>query len=91
MIGDDVVVTVLEVRGDIVRLGIDAPRDLKVHREEVYLAVKEANAAAAAAAATSTEESEAALAESLRAQQDAKARHARTGSQGKVPRPKSSE
>jgi len=37
LIGDNVVVTVLEVRGDQVRLGIDAPRDVKVFREEVVL------------------------------------------------------
>lgn len=49
MIGDDVVVRVLDVRGDVVRLGIEAPRSTKVHREEVYEAVREANAAAAAA------------------------------------------
>lgn len=49
VIGDDVVVTVVEVRGDVVRLGIDAPREVQVHREEVYRAVGEANAAAAAA------------------------------------------
>ena len=48
MIGDDVVLTVVEVRGDIVRLGIDAPRDVKVHREEVYREVEAANRAAAA-------------------------------------------
>lgn len=36
MIGDDVVVTILEIRGDIVRVGVDAPRDVTVHREEVY-------------------------------------------------------
>ncbi|GAB2693746.1 carbon storage regulator CsrA [Thalassiella azotivora] len=48
VIGDDVVVTVVEVRGDVVRLGIDAPREVKVHREEVYRAVAETNAAAAA-------------------------------------------
>lgn len=36
MIGDDVVVTVLEVRGDQVRLGIEAPRSVAVHREEVF-------------------------------------------------------
>jgi carbon storage regulator len=39
MIGDNVVVTVLEVRGDQVRLGIQAPRDIEVHREEVYRAL----------------------------------------------------
>ena len=37
VIGDDVVVTVLEVRGEQVRLGIEAPRDVKVFREEVLL------------------------------------------------------
>ena len=47
MIGDDVVLTVVEVRGDIVRLGIDAPLDVKVHREEVYREVEAANRAAA--------------------------------------------
>jgi carbon storage regulator len=36
MIGHDVVVTVLEVRGDQVRLGIRAPRSVEVHREEVF-------------------------------------------------------
>lgn len=38
VIGDDVVVTVLEVRGDHIRLGITAPRDVPVHREEVWVA-----------------------------------------------------
>ena len=49
VIGDAVVVRVLEVRGDVVRVGIDAPRDVQVHRQEVYDAVREANVAAAAA------------------------------------------
>ena len=47
MIGDDVVITVLEVRGDVIRLGIQAPRDVQVHREEVYRELREANRAAA--------------------------------------------
>ena len=47
VIGTDVVVTVLEVRGDQVRLGIRAPRDLAVHREEVFQALADANRAAA--------------------------------------------
>jgi len=42
-IGHDVTVTVLEVRGDVIRLGIDAPRSVQVHREEVYEALQEAN------------------------------------------------
>jgi len=49
VIGDEVVVRVLEVRGDVVRVGIDAPRDVQVHRQEVYEAVREANIAASTA------------------------------------------
>ncbi|MCZ7527677.1 MAG: carbon storage regulator CsrA [Acidimicrobiia bacterium] len=47
MIGHDIVVTVLEVRGDQVRLGIRAPRDVDVHREEVFAALQKANVSAA--------------------------------------------
>ncbi len=47
MIGDEVVITVLEVRGDQVRLGIKAPRSVSVHREEVYAELIEQNKAAA--------------------------------------------
>lgn len=47
MIGHDVVVTVLEIRGDQVRLGIRAPRSVEVHREEVYAALQRANRSAA--------------------------------------------
>lgn len=49
MIGHDVVVTVLEIRGDQVRLGIRAPRSIDVHREEVYAALQKANRNAATA------------------------------------------
>lgn len=51
VIGDEVVVTVLEVRGDQVRLGIRAPRHVTVHREEVQREIMEENRQAAAAAA----------------------------------------
>ena len=43
MIGDDVVVTIVDIRGDKVRLGIDAPTSIPVHRQEVYEAIKREN------------------------------------------------
>ena len=46
MIGDDIVVTVLEVKGDQIRLGISAPRHVQVFREEVLVALQEANRSA---------------------------------------------
>ena len=51
MIGTDVVVTVLEVSGETVRIGVRAPREIAVHREEVFLALQEANRAAASSSA----------------------------------------
>ncbi len=51
MIGNDVVITVLEVRGDQVRLGIKAPRSVAVHREEVYAELVKQNQEAASPAA----------------------------------------
>jgi carbon storage regulator len=51
VIGDDVLVTVMEVSGQTVRLGIAAPERLPIYREEIWLAVKEENRAAAEAAA----------------------------------------
>lgn len=44
VIADVVVVTVLDVRGDKVRIGIEAPRDVVVHRKEVYDAIQKQNA-----------------------------------------------
>ena len=43
MIGDDVVITIVDIRGDKVRLGIKAPQEIPVHREEVYDAIKREN------------------------------------------------
>ncbi len=40
MIGDNVEITIVDVRGDKVRLGISAPRDVTVHRKEIYLAIQ---------------------------------------------------
>lgn len=45
-IGDDIEITVIEVRGDQVRLGVAAPRSVSVHRKEVYLQIQQENQAA---------------------------------------------
>ncbi len=47
MIGDDVEITIVDVKGDKVRVGIRAPSSVPVHRKEVYLAIKQANVEAA--------------------------------------------
>ncbi|MDE2149147.1 MAG: carbon storage regulator CsrA [Gammaproteobacteria bacterium] len=41
MIGDEVTVTVLGVKGNQIRLGVKAPRDISVHREEIFLRIRE--------------------------------------------------
>lgn len=41
MIGDDIVVNVVEVQGDNVRIAIEAPRDVKIYRGEIYQAIQE--------------------------------------------------
>ncbi len=43
IIGDNVVITIVDVRGDKVRLGIEAPREVSVHRREVYDAIQREN------------------------------------------------
>ena len=47
MIGDEVEITVVDIRGDKVRLGVRAPRHVRVHRKEVYEAIQQENAEAA--------------------------------------------
>ena len=47
VIGDGIVVSVVEVKGDQVKLGIEAPRNVKVYRQEVYNAIQDENRAAA--------------------------------------------
>lgn len=42
-IGDDIVVTVVDIRGDRIRLGIEAPANVPVHRQEIYEAIKRDN------------------------------------------------
>jgi carbon storage regulator len=55
MIGDDIVVTVLDVRGDVVRVGIKAPRSVHVHREEVYVELQKVNREAASPSESAVE------------------------------------
>jgi carbon storage regulator len=53
MLGDDVTVHVMEIVGNSVRIGVEAPKSLPVYREEIWAAVKEENQASATAAAES--------------------------------------
>lgn len=43
VIDDRIVITVVEIRGDKVRLGVEAPRDVPIHRSEVYEAIRRAS------------------------------------------------
>lgn len=45
-IGDDITLTIIEVRGDQVKIGVEAPKDVKVFRQEVFNAIKSENTAA---------------------------------------------
>jgi carbon storage regulator len=55
VIDDRITITVVEIRGDKVRLGIEAPRDVPIHRSEVYEAIRRANEAPAETQIPSTE------------------------------------
>jgi carbon storage regulator len=43
IIGDNIVITIVDIRGDKVRLGIEAPQEIPVHRQEVYEAIQREN------------------------------------------------
>lgn len=43
IIGDNIIITIVDIRGDKVRLGIDAPTEIPVHRQEVYEAIQREN------------------------------------------------
>ncbi len=47
IIGDNIVITIVDIRGDKVKLGIEAPREISVHRQEVYEAIQRENRQAA--------------------------------------------
>lgn len=47
MIGDHIEIKIVAVEGDVVKIGIEAPRDVEVHRKEIYLAIQEENELAA--------------------------------------------
>ena len=55
MVGDDIVVEVMEIVGNSVRVGIQAPRSVPVYREEIYAAVRDENRAAAESSPAQTE------------------------------------
>lgn len=54
-IGDNVKITIVEIKGHQIRVGIDAPPELRIYREEIYLQILEENKQAAAAVSSSTQ------------------------------------
>ncbi len=58
IIGDDVVVTVLGIKGNQVRIGINAPKDVSVHREEIYQRIQQEKNTTATAAEPAKEKKE---------------------------------
>lgn len=52
MIGEDISISIIEIRGDQVRIGVDAPKNVKVFRQEVFDAIKAENKAALESAVT---------------------------------------
>ena len=57
-IGDDIKITFLDIKGSQLRIGIQAPKHLMVHREEIYLAIKEQNVKASEYAAVQKQQIE---------------------------------
>ena len=55
-IGQDITLTIIEVRGDQVKVGVEAPKDVRVFRQEVFAAIQSENKIAAAAAAGNLKE-----------------------------------
>jgi carbon storage regulator len=59
VINNDITIVVVEIRGDKVRLGVEAPKEVPVHRREVYDAINRANAEGGNAASTETGQADA--------------------------------
>ena len=68
VVGEDVTITVLEVRGDVVRIGIDAPRSVAVHRAELLEQLESSNREAA----SPSDQAVASLSQAFRARPDAR-------------------
>lgn len=66
VIGDDVTITILEVRGDVVRVGIDAPRSVSVHRAELLAQLEDSNRESA----SPSDDAVASLSQALKAKSD---------------------
>ncbi len=49
LVGEDIVITILDIKGDAIRIGVDAPSGVRIQRHEVIAAIAEANVAASAA------------------------------------------
>lgn len=49
IVNDNIEITIVDIQGDQVRLGIDAPKDVSIHRKEIYLEIQEENKKAALA------------------------------------------
>ncbi len=56
LIGDDILIKIVEVKGGAIRIGIEAPHDKKIYRQEVYEKIKEQNVAAAQWGSTDLDE-----------------------------------
>ncbi len=54
-IGDDITITIIDIHGDQVKIGVEAPKNVKVFRQEVFNAIKSENTAAATPAGSSVE------------------------------------
>jgi carbon storage regulator len=65
LVGDEIVITILEIKGDAIRIGVDAPSGVRIQRHEVIAAIAEANVAAAEADAAAGDALAALLTESL--------------------------